>query len=275
MLAASYTGQAAVRHALVIGIGCQKDGSWSKVHGDIDVPPVVDMLRSGGFTNIRILVNEAATKAGIVNAFRQLAVDCGAGDLVYIHFSGHGQWMTDIDGDEPDGWDESWIPYDACRRYCAADRGELHLCDDETAVLLQNIRNRIGESGNIIVVVDACHSGDSTREPLNEKDGFRGVYEKFIIPCRRGRNASRHEEQWLTLSACKDYQMNQEHSSGHGKLTYALMSLRNSLVGLSNEEVLARIDEFMQREGVRGRYPQSPVMTGYVGQCRFSMIFER
>lgn len=69
--------------------------------------------------------------------------------------------------------------------------------------------------------------------------------------------------------------MNQEHSSGHGKLTYALISLRNSLAGLSNAEVLAMIDGFMQREDVRGRYPQSPVMTGYVEQCRFSMIFER
>ena len=77
------------------------------------------------------------------------------------------------------------------------------------------------------------------------------------------------------MSACKDYQMNQEHSSGHGKLTYALIALRNSLAGLSNAEVLAMVDGFMQREDVRGRYPQSPVMTGYVEQCRFSMIFER
>lgn len=275
LLVSVSAGLAGNRRALVIGVGCQKDSSWPVIHGDMDVPPVVEMLSSNGFTDIRTLVNASATKTGIVNAFRQLAADCAAGDLVYIHFSGHGQWMTDMNGDEPDGWDESWIPYDACRRYCEEDRGERHLCDDETAELLHAIRRRVGESGNIIVVADACHSGDSTREPKNRKNGFRGVYEKFIIPGKRGRGASRPEEQWLTMSACKDYQMNQEHSSGHGKLTYALISLRNSLAGLSNAEVLAMIDGFMQREDVRGRYPQSPVMTGYVEQCRFSMIFER
>ena len=263
------------RRALVIGIGQQKDSSWPVIHGDKDVALVTDMLHSHGFTDIRTLVNAAATKEDIVNAFRHLASECSEGDLVYVHFSGHGQWMTDIDGDEPDGWDESWIPYDAFKTYCAEDRGERHLCDDEIAVLLGAIRDNVGDSGNIIVVVDACHSGDSTREPQAGKDGFRGVYEKFIIPGKRGKKTPRQEERWLTLSACKDYQMNQEHSSGCGKLTYTLISLQDRLAGLSNADVLVRLDEFMRRKDVRGRYPQTPVMTGDVEKCRFSMIFDR
>ncbi len=275
LLAFVSVSRAESRRALVIGIGQQKDSSWPVIHGDRDVALVVDMLQANGFADLTTLVNASATKEGIVNAFRQLASRCDAGDLVYVHFSGHGQWMTDIDGDEPDGWDESWIPYDAYKTYCAEDRGERHLCDDEIAVLLQDIRSRIGESGNLMVTVDACHSGDSTRGIKSGNDGIRGVYEKFVIPGKCGRGGVRHEENWLTLSACKDYQMNQEHSSGYGKLTYTLYSLRESLARLSNEDVVDMLDEFMQRKDVRGRYPQTPVMTGLVEKCRFSMAFDR
>lgn len=258
----------------MIGIGRQMDSSWPEIHGDRDVPLVVDMLEKCGFTDITTLTDENATKKGITDAFSRLACACSAGDLVYVHFSGHGQWMTDIEGDEPDGWDESWIPYDAYRTYCDKDRGDRHLCDDELAVLLQSVRDAVGTDGNVIVVVDACHSGDSTRNPFCDKTDMRGVYEKFIIPGKRHVGGVRHEENWLTLSACKDYQMNQEHPSGYGKLTCALTALWRMLAGCSNEQVLAEIDAYMRRPDVRGRYPQSPVMTGMVDVCRFSMIFD-
>ncbi len=73
LLVSVSAGLAGNRRALVIGVGCQKDSSWPVIHGDKDVPPVVEMLRSNGFTDIRTLVNASATKTGIVNAFRQLA----------------------------------------------------------------------------------------------------------------------------------------------------------------------------------------------------------
>ena len=252
-LSVSITAQ--TRRALVIGIGEQRDKSWAKINGDKDVAYVQKMLKDAGYKEVRTLINKQATKARIVTAFNSLTNRCQIGDIVYIHFSGHGQLVTDVNGDEKDGWDEAWVPYDAYRKYCKEDKGEKHLVDDEINVLLTAIKRKIGEQGKLLVVVDACHSGDSSRgDDLDET--VRGVYDEFVIPITRKKRTNRLAEQWLTLCACKDYQLNQELKNPQvGKLTYALYVL-------SKDGVLTieAIDRFMKR--YRSRLPQAPVLTG-------------
>lgn len=246
---------AQAKRALVIGVGEQADKSWTKINGDKDVPYVQQMLQNVGYKDVRTLVNKQATKTGIISAFKQLTSQCTTGDIVYIHFSGHGQLVTDVNGDEDDGWDEAWIPYDACLRYGKDDRGERHLIDDEINVLLLGIRNRIGDSGKLLVVVDACHSGDSSRgEDIGET--VRGVKDEFVIPGSHFGKTKKATERWLTLSACKDYQLNQEMKRPQvGKLTYALYS-----VSQKGNVTMEAIQRFMQRN--RGRYSQTAILTG-------------
>lgn len=256
---------AQTRRALVIGLGEQQDKSWAKNNGDKDVPYVKEMLAAAGYADVRTLINRQATKATIVKAFKSLANNCRVGDVVYIHFSGHGQQMTDVNGDEEDGLDESWIPYDAYLRYGANDRGEKHLTDDEINVLLTGIRNKIGASGKMLVVVDACHSGDSSRgDDLDET--VRGVYDEFVIPTKKKAGLQIHpnKEQWLTLSACKDFQLNQELKTPQvGKLTYTLYRLSKG-----DGVTMQKIEAFMAR--YRSRLPQTPVQTGDTSRQKIS-----
>lgn len=255
------------RRALVIGIGEQKDKNWAKINGDKDVPYVQRMLSEARYNDVRTLVNSQATKYGIVAAFKKLSGQCTVGDVVYIHFSGHGQLVTDLNGDEEDGWDEAWIPYDAYKKYCKEDKGEKHLVDDEINVLLTAIKNKIGKQGKLLVVVDACHSGDSSRgDDLDET--VRGVYDEFVIPVKKKARTNKPAEKWLTLSACKDYQLNQEMKSPQvGKLTYALYML-------SKEGALTieAIDRFMKR--YRSRLPQAPVLTGVTDKYKISDVLK-
>lgn len=246
---------AQTRRALVIGLGEQKDANWAKINGDKDVPYVLRMLKDAGYTEIQTLVNKQATKANIVSRFKTLAVESKKGDVVYIHFSGHGQLVTDVNGDEQDGWDEAWIPYDAYLKYGRKDKGEKHLVDDEINVLLTNIKKKIGESGKLLVVVDACHSGDSSRgDDIGEV--VRGVKDEFVIPGKHTGKTKKAAELWLTLSACKDFQLNQELKSPQvGKLTYALYMLSKD-----GALTIEAIDRFMKR--YRRRLPQAPVLTG-------------
>ena len=166
---------AQTRRALVIGIGQQEDKGWGKINGDRDVPFVEEMLKNAKFKmeNVKKLVNQQATKAAIVNAFKSLESTSKCGDIVYVHFSGHGQQMRDVHNDEKDGLDECWIPYDAYRKPCEKDKGEKHLTDDEVNYYLNAIRDKIGDSGKMLVVIDACHSGDATRG--DEGEVVRGV----------------------------------------------------------------------------------------------------
>lgn len=253
--------------ALLFGLGVQEDSTWGKIHGDNDLYYVRQLLDDAGFTDIVQVKNEKATKQGMVRAFIDLANRCHKGDVVYVHYSGHGQLMTDLDGDEAlrtnasyARWDEAWIPYDAYMYYGEKDRGEKHLCDDEVDFYLSTIRERIGKKGQLIVVVDACHSGDATYG--EDAEPVRGIDVKFNIPLNEtAPMASIKEEQWLTISACKPYQLCTELKDIHiGKLTYALYALGKRMLTMSNEELQQALDEYMEMN--QGHFPQNPVVSG-------------
>lgn len=268
---------AQTKKALVIGLGKQEDSSWNKINGDKDVPYVLKMLAHSGYDkgNIVTLVNEKATKQNIVMAFNHLIKRCKLNDIVYIHFSGHGQRITDVDGDENDGWDESWIPYDAYRKNGVHDKGEKHLIDDEIYEFLQRIRKKIGIGGKILVVADACHSGGSSfgmwKFSLNFKMLFpeseivtRGVSDPFIITDSEVGKAIKAPEQWITLSACKNFQINQELKNPHvGILSYALY-----IVSKKGSVKMWEIEDFIRQN--KGPYPQTPELTGEVEKYNIS-----
>ncbi len=238
----------------MIGIGEQEDKSWAKINGDKDVPFVKEMLKNAGYKDICTLINKQATKAAIVLSFKNLTARCNTGDMVYVHFSGHGQQVTDVNGDENDGWDESWIPYDACLSYGKNDKGEKHLIDDELNLLLTGIKNKIGNGGKLLVVVDACHSGDSTKGGEEDDEIVRGVKDEFVIPIKKKRKSVKAPELWITLSACEDFQLNQEIRKPQvGKLTYTLYSLAKD-----GDVSLKAIESFMDK--YRSRLPQTPIL---------------
>ena len=284
LFAVSVALPAQTRRALVIGIGLQEDKAWGKINGDKDVPYVEEMLKNAKFKpgNVRKLVNRQATKAAIVNAFRSLALQSKRGDIVYIHFSGHGQQMKDVHNDEKDGLDECWIPYDAYRKPCEKDRGEKHLTDDEVNFFLNAIRDRIGHEGKMLVVIDACHSGDATRGGEDEVvRGVEDIFEAiktFIWGPSSGKrdvnpNARVNRERWITLSACRSDQVNAEMKRpAVGKLTYALYRNVKEGTGGDNDDFFGRIERFVNSN--TGSRPQCPEMTGEYNRYKITDIIE-
>ena len=282
MLSLSVSAQ--TKRALVIGLGEQQDKAWNKITGDKDVPLVQGMLKRAGFKSVTTLVNRQATKTGIIGAFRKMAASCKQGDVVYVHYSGHGQQMTDVHNDEKDGLDECWIPYDAYRKASATYHGEKHLTDDELNVYLNAIRHKIGAKGKLLVVIDACHSGDGTRG--DEDEVVRGVEDTLVVDSQNARGlyetleaiksffmgdngkeniinakAKPWAERWITISACRSDQVNVEMKSpAVGKLTYALWTELKKSGKVSNEEFMKRIRKFVNRN--TNSRPQQPEMTG-------------
>ena len=93
LLFAPILTQAQTKRALVIGIGKQEDSAWNKINGDKDVPDVLEVLNAAKYGQIITCVNEEAIKVGIVSAFQTLTQSCQSNDIVYIHYSGHGQQL--------------------------------------------------------------------------------------------------------------------------------------------------------------------------------------
>ena len=242
LIAASYNLSHATKRALVIGIGNYPEASgWAKINGDKDLPIVRDMLLTNGFQSKDIveLKNESATADAIRKALDALVSKAAKGDVIYIHFSGHGQQITDLHGDEEDGFDEAWIPIDAQFSYAKGKyEGENHIVDDQLNQWLSQLRSKVGATGKITVVADACHSGGGSRGDEDETEYVvRGTSDAFVIP---GNTKPFSGEvgtiDWIFISACKSYQCNYEYK-GTGSLTYALGQQKANLSSTPAQQI--------------------------------------
>jgi hypothetical protein len=150
---------------------------WNNLNSENDVPLIKESLKRQGFpeNNILILRDKEATKTGILGAIQKQLVDkAKPGDVCVFHFSGHGEQVFDDNGDEADGYDEALVTYDAPMEYQPGV--EKHLRDDEFGFKLEEVRKKLGENGNLLVIIDACHSGSSTRSGLVN---YRGTTKKY------------------------------------------------------------------------------------------------
>jgi hypothetical protein len=173
-----------VKRALIIAIGDYPDSlGWGQISSTNDVALIKRALEGQGFKeqNITLITDRKATKTGIVNAINALIRASGKGDIVVIHYSGHGQQISDDNGDEIDKLDETLVCWDAPAYYKNGYMGEQHLRDDEFGEMISALRVRIGADGQVLVFMDSCHSGTGTR---GEKPAVkvRGGLDPLIIP---------------------------------------------------------------------------------------------
>lgn len=159
--------------ALIVAVGEYPASSKIKTIASVnDIKYIKTALNRNGFEekNIETLINSRATKVAILNALTELSKKAKQNDIVVIHFSCHGQQIRDqktieLGKDEDDGYDEAFLPYDALAKYNPTGyKGQNHLRDDDLYPALLNIRKKLGTSGSLLVLLDACHSGTGTRD---------------------------------------------------------------------------------------------------------------
>jgi hypothetical protein len=86
--------------------------------------------------------------------------DAKYGDVVVITYSGHGTWVPDSDGDEPDRRDEALCPWDV--------REKGPLLDDNLFEIFSERERGV----RLVMISDSCHSGTVARfapHPLNSQ----------------------------------------------------------------------------------------------------------
>lgn len=229
---------AQTKRALLVGISNYSSNSatqWTDIHGANDVELIAATLKSQRFSIAKV-TNKQATAKRIRKELTSLVRSCRVGDVVYIHFSGHGQPFEDKSGDENDGWDESIIPYDAHKAYSKGMyEGSNHILDDELYGFFDQIRKKVGPKGFLCVVIDACHAGNTYKGVEEDEEIFvRGTKDAFSPNGKKYRprvNTNGHfvikssgtQGDILILEACRSYQSNYEIKQDgqyYGPLSY-------------------------------------------------------
>lgn len=237
----AFSAQCQTKRAFLVGISEYtnltqlSDDVWSNIHGVNDVDLLSKTLKKQGFY-IKKITDKGATAHRIRKELPRFISTCHPGDIVYLHFSCHGQPVEDLNDDEEDGWDEAIVPIDALKVYQKSKyTGDNHIIDDELNDYLRSIRTKIGASGFVYVVIDACHAGSSYRgEEEEDSVIIRGTNKGFSISNKqytpridkRGKikiEKSASMANICILEACRSYQVNseiRENGKYYGSLSF-------------------------------------------------------
>ena len=204
---------------------------WNNINGVEDVNLLSPILKNQGFT-VSALIDEQATYQNITDQLSSFVNKTKKGDIVYLHFSTHGQPVEDINGDEEDGWDEAIVPIDAYKQYRkGVYEGKNHLLDDQLNAIVKKLRTKIGFSGILYVVIDACHAGTSSRANDETVRGTKVGFtynNKVFKPSAQKKShymieASTKMSHVIFLEACRPDQVNMEikvEGKRYGPLSY-------------------------------------------------------
>ncbi len=211
------------KKALVVGIDRYYNPQWNLQGCAMDAAVMSGMLQDHfGFVgdNVRLILDERATKANIESRLEWLVREAKPGDVLAFFYAGHGSQVRDRNGDElEDHKDEILCPHD------------LDWDDPLTDDILSCYFKQVPEGVNVTVIFDCCHSGTATRSlyvPV-APDGTYGEPEykksRFLPPptdiMHRSRGLDRTlktrqigevviEQNHILLSACTSFQEAQE-----------------------------------------------------------------
>lgn len=142
------------KRAVLIGINyVGQQGELSGCHNDVK-NMLAYLKGQQGFkdADITILMDDGyhrnPTHRNIMDAYRELVRQSRYGDTVFLHYSGHGGRVKDLNGDEEDGYDSTLIPVDFKR---AGQIVDDDLCDQLVKAMSPGVLSTS--------LMDCCHSG--------------------------------------------------------------------------------------------------------------------
>ena len=130
---------------------------------EADAEDMQQIARTGRYES-KLLKTSQATRDAVKSTIADAAVGLKPGDLFFLTYSGHGGQIPDLNGDELDGLDETWVLYDG------------QLIDDE----LHELWHKFEKGVRVLVLSDSCHSGTVTKQIANAA-ALRGMKDELAL----------------------------------------------------------------------------------------------
>lgn len=159
-------------YGVVIGIDAYKN--YGTLDGAVnDAKIVADSLNAVGAKQVKLLLDDKATRDEIKKAWDDVSVQAKKGDTIFFTYAGHGAQLPErVKNTEEDGQDEFYVLANF------EDSGKNtyeRLIDDD----LQEWFSKRPDL-NIILVSDSCHSGTMTRSYKKSKLKYRKAQVRAI-----------------------------------------------------------------------------------------------
>lgn len=244
-----------MKRALLIGINYI--GTNNQLNGCInDVKRMSELLqRSFGYKPENITMMEDQTKHlnptrdNIIQQIRKLISSTKPGDTAFLHYSGHGTRVKDLNGDEKDRMDEVICPVDS--KFIVDD--ELH------KLLVENL----AEGAKVRVILDCCHGGSGIDLKYRWNLNDHSCIENSAIQCQQ---AGCERKDVIMISGSQDTQTSadawiESTRSFSGALTWGLCeSINEATASGSIHKSLAWKDIVynVRFKLVNGKYSQVP-----------------
>ncbi len=281
----SFSSFGQTKRALIIAIGNYdfENNGWRPINALNDVPLIQTALEKQNFpvANIKTLTDEMATRAGIEKALDDLVKSSGTGDVVVIHISSHGQQLEDDNvSEEMDGLDEAIVPYGATYSIDKSIYNKVaagYFRDDAFGEKVTQLRNKLGKNGDVLVSIDACHSGSGTRGGVavargNNSPMVSDNFAKKKLPAKDAAGVfkentktklSSNAATYVVISGAQAQELNYEclddQNKAVGSLSYSFSKAISSLEGkITYRALFARIEEVMREKAPK----QKPVLEG-------------
>jgi hypothetical protein len=158
------------KRALLIGINQYPNlEARHQLHGCVNDVQVMEriLIDTFGFAapNITVLLDEAATRQGIMAAMDRLISNASQDDVVALYYSGHGSEVTDTHGDEPSGMDSTIVTHDSGRPWLGTHQENRDILDDEIGGWLARLTQ---VTPYVTLIFDACHSAGLSRDAFGD-----------------------------------------------------------------------------------------------------------
>jgi hypothetical protein len=229
-----------------------------------DALAMAAMLRNPkyGFTDVRLLRNEEATRDGILAALDQLVADARPGDVIAFYYAGHGsQRVNSLAEAKLNRLDQTIVPVDA-------NAGQFDIRNTELALRFDRI---LDAGAELTLIFDSCHSGSITRgETAPVKKRWAAADPRDARDPLRPPPPEDRPKGALLLAAAEDFQSAQEtvdrhDQRPHGAFTSALLRvMRQVPAGEPATQLFARVRAILQQDD----RPQNPVLRGVTGTPR-------